>query len=131
MLPATFEVGMKPVLSTFSSDDPQAYYHEQQYFAVIDVISGQLSSQFSQAVMKQLEFIETILLHRPTCFSIPRIPCGAVYTFWSPIRPFHRCRSRIMDGYVLLLHICLQVSTDTFARMGPYRSVSFMNSFLR
>jgi len=44
-----------------SSDDPHAYY-KQQYLAVIDAISGELSSRFSQSAMKKLEFIETILL---------------------------------------------------------------------
>ena len=45
----------------FSSDDPQAYY-QQQYFAVIDSISGELSRRFSQSAMKTLEFFETIIL---------------------------------------------------------------------
>ena len=47
----------------FSSDDPQAYYqYQQQYFAVIGEILGELSSRFSQPAMKTLEFIETIIL---------------------------------------------------------------------
>jgi len=53
---------MKPVFGTCFLTTIHNNINRQQYFVVIDAISGEPSSRFSQSAIEKLEFIETTLL---------------------------------------------------------------------